>query len=39
MDIYNEDVINNPDYKDIVMKLNLKHRSKSFFQVLFKKQG
>ncbi|MDY6063108.1 MAG: hypothetical protein SPI53_04910 [Erysipelotrichaceae bacterium] len=36
MDIYNEDVINNPDYKDIVMKLNLKHRNKSFFKFSLK---
>ena len=39
MDIYHEDVIWNKDKLDDVKKFNLKLRSKSFFQQLFKKEG
>ena len=39
MDIYHEDVIWNNDMKDDVKKYNLKVRSKSFFQQLYKKEG
>ena len=39
MDIYHEDVIWNKDKQDDVVKYNLKLRSKSFFQHLFKKEG
>ncbi len=39
MDIYHEDVIWNPKMKDDVRKYNLKVRSKSFFQHLYKQQG
>lgn len=39
MDIYHEDVIWNPKKKDEVKKYNLKVRSKSFFQHLYKKEG
>lgn len=39
MDIYHEDVIFNPDKKDDVIKYNLKLRSKSFYQQLYKKEG
>ncbi len=37
-DIYNEDVIFNPDKKEDVKKYNLKQRSESFFQQLYKHQ-
>jgi len=36
-DIYNEDVIFNPKMKSVVKENNLKVRSKSFFQQLYKK--
>ncbi len=39
MDIYHEDVIWNKNKQDDVNKYNLKLRSKSFFQQLFKKEG
>ena len=39
MDIYHEDVIWNKDKQDDVKKYNLKIRSKSFFQHLYKTQG
>ena len=39
MDIYHEDVIWNKDKQDDVKKFNLKLRSKSFFQQLYKKEG
>lgn len=39
MDIYHEDIIWNPKKKDDVKKYNLKIRSKSFFQQLYKKEG
>lgn len=39
MDIYHEDIIWNPKKKDDVKKYNLKVRSKSFFQQLYKKEG
>ncbi len=38
-DIYNEDIIFNPSKQDDVKKYNLKKRSKSFFQQLYKKEG
>lgn len=38
-DIYHEDVIFNPDKKDDVIKYNLRLRSKSFYQQLYKKEG
>lgn len=38
-DIYNEDVIFNPKMKSVVKENNLKVRSKSFFQQLYKKEG
>lgn len=37
-DIYNEDVIFNPKMKSVVKENNLKVRSKSFFQQLYKKE-
>ena len=39
MDIYHEDVIWNKEKEDDVKKYNLKVRSKSFFQQLYKKEG
>ncbi len=39
MDIYHEDIIWNPKMQDDVKKFNLKVRSKSFFQNLYKKEG
>ena len=39
MDIYHEDIIWNHNKQDDVKKYNLKVRSKSFFQQLFKKEG
>lgn len=39
MDIYHEDVIWNKEKQDDVKKYNLKVRSKSFFQQLYKKEG
>ena len=39
MDIYHEDVIWNPKMKDDIIKYDLKVRSKSFFQQLYKKEG
>lgn len=39
MDIYHEDIVWNPKKKDDVKKYNLKIRSKSFFQQLYKKEG
>ena len=39
MDIYHEDVIWNKNKQDDVKNYNLKVRSKSFFQQLFKKEG
>ena len=39
MDIYHEDVIWNKNKQDDVKKYNLKVRSKSFFQQLFKNEG
>ncbi len=39
MDIYHEDVIWNPKMSEDVKKFNLKVRSKSFFQQLYKKEG
>ena len=39
MDIYHEDIIWNNTKQDDVKKYNLKVRSKSFFQQLFKKEG
>ena len=39
MDIYHEDVIWKEDKQDDVKKYNLKIRSKSFFQQLYKKEG
>ena len=39
MDIYHEDVIWNKDKLEDIKKYNLKVRSKSFFQQLFKKEG
>ncbi len=39
MDIYHEDIIWNPKMKEDVKKYNLKVRSKSFFQHLYKKEG
>ena len=38
-DIYNEDVIFNPSMINDVLEFNLKKRSESFFQQLFKKEG
>lgn len=38
-DIYNEDVIFNPKMESVVKENNLKKRSKSFFQKLYKKEG
>lgn len=38
-DIYNEDVIFNPQKKFDVQRYGLKQRSESFFQQLFKKEG
>ncbi len=38
-DIYNEDVIFNPDKLEDVKKFNLKQRSESFFQQLYKQEG
>ncbi len=38
-DIYNEDVIFNPSMQYDVKKYNLKKRSKSFFQQLYKTEG
>lgn len=38
MDIYHEDVIWNKEKQDDVKKYNLKVRSKSFFQQLYKKK-
>ena len=38
-DIYHEDVICNKEKEDDVKKYNLKVRSKSFFQQLYKKEG
>ena len=39
MDIYHEDIIWNKDKQDDVKKYNLKIRSKSFFQQLYKKEN
>ena len=39
MDIYHEDIIWNNNKQDDVKKYNLKVRSKSFFQQLFKREG
>ena len=39
MDIYHEDVIWNKEKQDDVKKYNLRIRSKSFFQQLYKKEG
>lgn len=39
MDIYHEDVIWNKEMQEDVKKYNLKVRSKSFFQQLYKKEG
>lgn len=39
MDIYHEDIIWNKKKQDDVKKYNLKVRSKSFFQQLYKKEG
>lgn len=39
MDIYHEDIIWNNEKQDDVKKYNLKVRSKSFFQQLYKKEG
>ena len=39
MDIYHEDIIWNTEKKNDVIKYNLKVRSKSFFQQLYKKEG
>jgi hypothetical protein len=39
MDIYHEDIIWNTKKQDDVKKYNLKVRSKSFFQQLYKKEG
>lgn len=39
MDIYHEDIIWNKEKQDDVKKYNLKVRSKSFFQQLYKKEG
>ena len=39
MDIYHEDVIWNKEKQDDLKKYNLKLRSKSFFQQLYKKEG
>lgn len=39
MDIYHEDVIWNKEKQDDIKKYNLKIRSKSFFQQLYKKEG
>ena len=39
MDIYHEDVIWNKDKQEDIKKYNLKVRSKSFFQQLYKKEG
>ena len=39
MDIYHEDIIWNNNKQDDVKKYNLKVRSESFFQQLFKKEG
>lgn len=38
-DIYNEDVIFNPSMINDVLEFNLKKRSESFFQQLYKKEG
>lgn len=38
-DIYNEDVIFNPEMKDIVKQYGPVERSESFFQQLYKKEG
>lgn len=37
-DIYNEDIIFNPKMKKIVIEYNLKERSYSFFEALYKKE-
>lgn len=39
MDVYHEEVIWNSNKKDDVKKYNLKNRSESFFQQLYKKEG
>ena len=39
MDIYHEDVIWNPQMEHDIQKFNLKLRSESFFQQLYKKEG
>ena len=39
MDIYHEDIIWNPKKKNDVIKYNLKLRSESFFQQLYKNEG
>lgn len=39
MDIYHEDIVWNPNKKDDVVKYNLKLRSESFFQQLYKNEG
>lgn len=39
MDIYHEDIVWNINKQDDVKKYNLKVRSKSFFQQLYKKEG
>jgi len=39
MDIYHEDIIWNQDKKEDIIKYNLKVRSSSFFQQLYKKEG
>lgn len=38
-DIYNEDIIFNPEKQDDVKNYNLKKRSKSFFQQLYKQEN
>jgi len=38
-DIYDEDIIDNPDKKDDVIKYNLKKRSKSFFRQMYIDNG
>ena len=39
MDAYHEDIIHNPEKIEDVNKYNLRERSKSFFQHLYKKEG
>ena len=38
-DIYNEDIITNPKMQNIIREFNLKKRSVSFFQQLYKKEN